>query len=83
VAEFTPTEKRILRAMSDGMPHKSKELLSCLPDDELGTVQNLRNHFSRIRKKLRPLGEDILCVIHNRTVHYRYVRLLPTTRESE
>ena len=70
--EFTPTERDILAVLSDGMPHSRTELHACLPD-ELGGFVNLRMHISRMRKKLRPAGQDITSV---NGIGYQLVRLL-------
>lgn len=72
---FTPVERKMMRVLSDGLPHRPAELHACLNDD-LAPVNAFRWHVSNLRKKLRPGGEDILCEIWNRTVHYRHVRLL-------
>jgi DNA-binding CsgD family transcriptional regulator len=77
---FTPIERCILAVLSDGTAHRPRELLACL-DDSQATVENMRVHLSRIRAKLRPAGQDILCVIADRTVHYRHVQLLPARRD--
>jgi DNA-binding CsgD family transcriptional regulator len=72
---FTPTQTRILRVLADGMPHRPEELVAAIGDSE-STVENLWPHLTRIRGKLRPRGEDILCQFILRRVHYRHVRLL-------
>lgn len=73
---WTPIEARVLAALADGAPHRPEVLLACL-GDEMATINNLWVHLSRMRAKLRPLGEDIVCVIHNRKMHYRHMRTLP------
>lgn len=79
-ANYTPTQKRILAVLADGLPHSSEELLKCIGDD-LSPSGNLRVHLSLLRKKLRPLGEDILCEYSYRTYSYRHVKLLcPASR---
>ena len=72
---FTPTERAMLAVLSDGLPHRRQELIACLPD-ELGLAVNMQMHVSRARKKLRPVGQDIVCEIVNRQFCYRHVRLL-------
>lgn len=76
---FTPTETRILSALADGMPHPKAELKGCV-DEQLALVDDsaLRAHLARIRKKLRPKGQDIICELLNRSIHWRHVRLLPS-----
>jgi DNA-binding CsgD family transcriptional regulator len=77
MARFTPTEKRMLRVLSDGLPHSRDELQLCLWDN-LGAVSNIRCHLTSIRRKLRPRGEDVLCVIHRSRPAYRHVKLICT-----
>lgn len=72
---FTPTQSCIVAALSDGEAHPPAELLLCLQDAQ-ASVSTLWVHLSHIRAKLRPLGEDVLCVLHNRRPAYRHVRLL-------
>lgn len=74
-AEWTPTERRMLAVLSDGLPHTRGELHACLWDDH-AALQAIRFHISCIRRKLAPLGETIVCELHLGTVHYRHVRLL-------
>ena len=78
--KFTRTERRMMEILADGLPHSRRELHACLPD-ELGALKNIWTHLSRIRKKVRLKGEEIVCVIHNRTVHYRLVRLVANARK--
>jgi len=73
--KFTVTEQRMLVVLADGLAHTRKELHACLPD-ELGSQRNVRAHLVRMRKKLRPNGEDIVCELKDRSPHYRHVRLL-------
>ena len=75
VPHFTPIEKKILEKLSDGLPHKWWQVIKCL-DDELATRYALSMHLARIRKKLRPLGEDIICETNGWSIFYRHVRLI-------
>ena len=75
LSEFTPTQRRMLRVLADGLPHSRAELHACLWD-ERGPLSNIKTHLFKIRKVLSLRGEDIVCVLHRRTVHYRHVRLL-------
>ncbi|MCK9569344.1 hypothetical protein M0R72_10440 [Candidatus Pacearchaeota archaeon] len=74
--KFTPTQIVLLRILNDGLPHLRNELTCALmtPDDT--SRVNLNNHISDIRKKLRPMGHDIICELWNRRIAYRHVRLL-------
>jgi hypothetical protein len=71
--EFSKIERRLFDLLRDGDPHKLAEMIPLV--DERASSKNLMNHFVNMRKKLRPKGIDILCVIHNRTCHYRLVRV--------
>jgi DNA-binding response OmpR family regulator len=79
VFRLTPTQRRILELLSDGAPHSRVEIHKCLWDD-MGALSNIQVHISALRKIVRLDGEDILCVIFNRTVHYRHVKLLHVPR---
>jgi DNA-binding winged helix-turn-helix (wHTH) protein len=72
VADFTPTQRRILDVLADRMPHRREELHACLPDD-LGALANLRFHLSQLRKVLRPHGQDIICQLYRNRLHYRQI----------
>lgn len=72
---WTPTQQRMIDLLSDGMPHDRKELHRCL-DDELAQLSAIQFHLSMIRRVLRPRGEDILCVLFDRKIHYQHIRLL-------
>lgn len=72
---WTPTEKKMLDLLGDGNPHFPEELHACL-EDELSSVSAIRPHLTRIRDRLRPQGQDILCEYKNMKYMYRHVRLL-------
>ena len=72
---FTPTQKRMLELLSDGLPHRREELHKCLEDD-LSQLNAIQPHISRIRDKIRGKGEDIICVYFERTIGYQHVRVL-------
>jgi hypothetical protein len=74
---MTATQQRILKALSDGMPHTQDELRQQLPDDLAGKVA-LRMQVSRMRKYLRPIGQDIICEFWRNQFCYRHVCLLAT-----
>ena len=73
--EFTPIQKAILKVLDDGYAHKREELREALAD-ELSEVACVNNHLSNLRKKLRPIGQDIVCELQSRKICYRWVRLL-------
>ena len=72
---FTPTERKMLSVLRDGLPHKRDELHKCL-DDDMAQLSAIQPHISRIRRRLEPLGETILCVLHMRAIHYQQVRMI-------
>jgi hypothetical protein len=70
---FTSTEQRILAVLGDGERHRQSELQAVL-DDELASKGSVFTHLSRIRVKLRPIGQDIICEFNNRRIFYRWIR---------
>jgi DNA-binding winged helix-turn-helix (wHTH) protein len=72
VPEFTRTETRILNLLNDGLHHKRDEVFKCL-DDEWASNAALQSHISKIRAKLRPLGQDIALERRNWASWYRRV----------
>ncbi len=73
--KLTPVQTRMVEVLSDGLPHTRKELEACL-FDELSGRNAMNMQLSRLRKKLRPNGEDILCEWCAKQYMYRRVRLL-------
>ena len=71
--------ERILQILSDGLPHDREELRRCV--DEMSSFHNLQNHLVALRKTLRPNGEDIVCELANRRIHYRHIRLLASATD--
>ncbi len=69
---FTPTEQRILNALSDGKAHPRDELMKCLKD-ELNCRQVLCQHVSNIRNKIKPYNQYIVCEMGSRPISYRHV----------
>lgn len=77
VAPFTPQDKAILGVLADGQDHALDELWRAAGADEYNSRAALKMAISRLRKKLKPAGQDIVCVCGfgmRRT--YRQVRLL-------
>lgn len=75
VAPFTLTDRAILGVLADGKDHALDELRSAT--NELNDWPAVKMAISRLRKKLKPAGQDIVCVCGfgmRRT--YRHVRLL-------
>lgn len=73
--EYSPTERRMLAVLADGMPHSRKELHACLLDD-MGALSNIQPHIKSLRPKLQRKGQFIVCELYNGSPHYRQVRLL-------
>jgi len=72
---FTPTQQRMLRVLSDGLPHTRDELGACL-DDELAKPKAIHNHLIVLRKLLKCHGETVLCEWDRKRPRYRHVRLI-------
>lgn len=79
-AQYTPTEQRMLDLLGDGQPHRREELHACLYDD-LSVCSNIQPHLSRIRRKIRPRGLEIVCELLSRRICYRLVRLVVSADE--
>lgn len=69
---FPPIQKRILSLLSDGIAHKRDELMGCM-GDELAGIQSLNTQLTGMRKVLRVLGLNVVCVLLNRSIHYQLV----------
>lgn len=78
---FTPTQQKIVDLLSDGERHAYGEVKKCLWD-ELSEDITIHIHVSNIRKKLIPIGENIICEHHNGTGYFRHVVLL-NSRQSQ
>ncbi len=76
---YTKTEVKILKMLSDGLPHTRDELKTCM-DDPLATNTNLKAHIHRLRGKLKMVGESIVCELCP-GIRYRHVRLLYNPNE--
>lgn len=74
MTELTRVQARMLALLSDGQPH-SREALHALLWDTDAPVGNIHTHISTLRKKLRPLGQWIVCEYARRTIHYRRIVL--------
>ena len=74
MTQYTPTEQRLIHLLSDGMPHPKAEVQGCI-GDELSRAARY-SALSALRKKLRPIGQEIVCETTGRATFYRHVRLL-------
>jgi hypothetical protein len=78
---YTATERRMLKVLADGKPHKAEQLRRCLSDD-LGEVCNIAPHLSNLRRKLRRVGEEIICRKYGTANYYMRVKLLYSPHET-
>lgn len=76
---WTPTQQAIMNVLSDGNFHPMEELIACLPDRELGSAKNVRDHLSDLRKRL--IGHDIYARTREGKTHYQLVRLIGSANE--
>ncbi len=72
---FTPIQTRMLAVLQDGRPHKKSELWECI-GDSVASYSTIKVHICFIRRKLRPLGQDIVCEFRHKMIYYRQVRML-------
>ena len=72
---YTPCERRILKALSDGEAHLATELINDCLNDELSVKNTLATHIGNIRKKL-PKDEYIVCEVAYRRTYYRHVIII-------
>ena len=80
VAEFSPTQTKILAVLSDGLPHRWEEIKQVLPNEQ-SDRHTLNSHLKTIRAKIRPRGQDIICQFILRQRQYRHVRLLHSAND--
>lgn len=80
LSEFTPTQKRLLEVLSDGMMHSNYELLGCL-NDELASIGTVRAHIYYLRTRLRPKGYDIVAHRIGKDHTFRKVRILASNNQ--
>jgi hypothetical protein len=74
-----PVERKLLAVLADGLAHSIAELGECMPTGD-GDMATVKVHVCRIRKVLRPRGEDIICEMNSRRIFYRHVVLLAGRR---
>ncbi len=77
---LTATQTKIITLLADGLPHTREELFACLPDD-MGNLDNVKQHISNIRAKLKPRGEDVVSRLVNGKWSYQHVRLLASPND--
>ena len=79
--KFTKTEEKILTILADGKRHVTRDVRAeVMNGDEYENMAvAFQMHMSRIRKKLNPIGQDIICQYHGGKMHYIHVRLIGTS----
>lgn len=78
---LTPTQRRLMNVLGDGLMHSLKELAMYL-NDELANPETVRVHIVHLRKKL-PTGYGIICEYHRGNRYYRLVRFVTLPPEDE
>ena len=75
MAQLSDTQIKILKMLSDGQRHKRTELMKLLPSGSTD-YRALSAQITRLREKLKPHGQDIICEYNQRAIHYRHIRLI-------
>jgi hypothetical protein len=57
--ELTPTERRLMDVLKDGLPHGKAELRACL-NDELACEAALHMAVHNLRRKLVEVGKNVV-----------------------
>lgn len=78
---FTPTQQAMLQVLSDGMPHRKEDLYACLPEGYESDMRAVITMVHKIRKKLRTVGQDIICEYSYGVYKYRHVRHLHSAND--
>ena len=68
----------MIDVLADGQPHFKKELFDCIEDPEAGPGA-VAAHLHLLRKKLRPMGEDVICELKKNRFMYRRIRIVKFT----
>ncbi len=74
--DYTKAQWRVLLLLEDGEPHTKEEIAVAAKVKEGSTVHATYMHVSKLRKILRPKGQDIICEYVSGKLFYRYVRLI-------
>lgn len=76
---FTGTQRYILDVLADGNKHSKDELIKAIDPTGQASEQNLRDHISLLNKRLRPVGQEVVCISNGtRQTLYRHMRLINT-----
>lgn len=73
--KYTPTQRRIMDILSDGMPHPKEEIQETFYDP-MAVSGAVRTHISYLRKKIEPTGFGILIEYVNHGICYRLVQFV-------
>jgi hypothetical protein len=74
---YTPTQIKIMKLLSDGLPHHGvTEIKPLLPDGVLAGPNAVNIHIGRLRMKLLTMGQTIVCELVNRRICFRHVQLI-------
>lgn len=79
--DLTPTQRRMMAVLGDGMIHSKQELHACLNDD-MAQVELVVCHISLLRKRIGPIGQDVVYVNGRAGMGYRLVRLVAPSSAS-
>jgi hypothetical protein len=75
----------MLKILADGEEHSLEDLHPSL-EDELSELNTVHTHISNLRHKLRPLGEDIICLrkpkgkTRKYVITFRHVKWFPINK---
>ncbi len=69
---FTPTQERLLDVLADGQSHQKNDLMAAIGTEATSSL--LRVHLTFLRRKLRPMGQDVVCELLQERTYYRQVR---------
>lgn len=71
---LTPTERRIWDLLADGKTHTTAEVLGVC--DAMADKTTLKVTINRMRKKLGPLGYDVVARWTNKVTNYSLMRTI-------
>ena len=71
---FTQIEHRLLQLTGDGKVHSVEEMLACI--DQFADRKTLSFHIANLRKKLEPLGQDVIAQSFGTYIKYRRIGLI-------
>lgn len=79
IPQLTPTQQRIYDLLSDRRAHRRRELIALLENG--ANPKNLSVHLVKMRERLAPHGEIIICELgRGYSISYRMIYLEPSAR---